>query len=224
MYQNAQTTLIWLGEAGTGTDAAFHLVDEYLLANGEALVRSNRKHNEYDIDYLQSERKRFKFFPDDLADYLESERLWSKTIESWTDESKPKASATDGLVQACKWVRSSWDDESQNIAWEGIRNILERPWWRRCWIFQGTVASAYPVIHCRPRRISWDQVVLLSHAVFRTSKFLPRDIIPRANAHSGAVILSSVRNIHHRKEVLIPSHTRQKSQDDLEESSLGLAG
>ncbi|KIV87472.1 hypothetical protein PV11_03015 [Exophiala sideris] len=164
IYERAQSTLIWLGEAVENTNAAFDLIDDFLATNREPLHRIIRKFDPCNNQHLQSERKRLKLFPDDLADFLESERLWRKTISQQTAETARNIRADDSLMEVCNWVRNSENDQSKRDAWNGIADLLERPWWTRAWTFQEAVVSSLLEVHCGSRQILFDDFVMLSHA------------------------------------------------------------
>jgi hypothetical protein len=75
VYSYALRTYIWLGEASENTVAAFKLIDDFLVANRQGLLASISNFDDYDNEYLNSDRKTSEQFPDAVADFLESERL-----------------------------------------------------------------------------------------------------------------------------------------------------
>ena len=165
VYSHAQCTYVWLGEAVEGTAGASNLVRDYLAACREGLVESIRKYDTYGDSYLSSERKTLNLFPDNLADFLESERLWFSQLEEIDPHLKEYVSQDSGLMQACEWLRSAWNNTTHTPAWSGIADLLQRPWWSRCWIVQEIVMSGRILICCGLHRFLWDDLVFLLHGV-----------------------------------------------------------
>jgi hypothetical protein len=163
VYSHAQSTYIWLGEAGEDTEAAFDLIKGYLVANREGLRASISKFRDYGDRYLKSERKMSKLFPDELADYLESEDLWLIRVQLDNEKGVQTILQDEGLWPACQWIKSAWSAPNYFNPWNGIEDFLGRPWWSRCWVFQEAAASKHILVCCGPHQVSWDDLVLLSH-------------------------------------------------------------
>jgi hypothetical protein len=164
--ESAQSTVTWLGEAITTTEAALDLVDEYLAANPASPYDSIYKYKTHGVEHMESECRQRKSFSDTVTDFLASERLWLEPLLLLTKASKRAPLEDHGLVQTCQWVRASWNNDLYKDAWDGTKDVLQRRWWGRCWVFQEAIASGNLWLACGRHEMLWDDFVLLSHAVF----------------------------------------------------------
>lgn len=88
----------------------------------------------------------------------------------------------DGSGPACYWVRHAWNENVYMEAWQGLAELLGRPWWSRCWVLQEAVLSSQLVVCCGFHPVPWDGIGLVLHAVKHCKMAFSPDSFP--NSHS----------------------------------------
>jgi len=55
----------------------------------------------------------------------------------------------------------SYDPSNPSQAWQALRSLLEREWWKRMWVIQETMLSRDPVVKCGSREVGFDRFAVL---------------------------------------------------------------
>ncbi|KAG8528425.1 uncharacterized protein KY384_007343 [Bacidia gigantensis] len=66
--------------------------------------------------------------------------------------------ASEALLKHLSLCSDRREDSSDDAMKDGVRDILERPWFYRVWVFQELVLSRDPWIQCGRLRVRWNQL------------------------------------------------------------------
>jgi hypothetical protein len=152
IYENASSVRVWLGGESSepediSSDLTFVLLEAFLCENRTRLQKCISQFASGDTDKSLW-----------LGRWLKDLQVNFHDVE--LERNDPN------LMAALKWMRYNILDPSNALLWLSFGFFLDRPWWRRSWVFQEVVVSRKATLHCGSRTIDWDDFALALIATF----------------------------------------------------------
>ena len=162
IYEGAKSTHVWLGDAHRDSDAAFDLLEAFCTIQKPRIYESLGRHRKH--EHHEGLFRAWKGENDHSEGLLEAKSAW--IFFQWTTdvstELKEEHEINDTAIdQVLHWLITEHSNPSQEAAYKGLLDLLERPFWDRIWIVQEITVSRHIVLHAGPRSVGWYDMWLL---------------------------------------------------------------